>query len=104
MKNITKTVLEELKTEVCFTPKSKKGLAKIEGVLASKIELKYQNKQPYYLAFFQLEGLEQDIPVIFRIKSPCRFHTDCQDCPWYGTKDNVKPNIPPKSKVLLTGQ
>jgi hypothetical protein len=37
------------------------------------------------LAFFQLEGLEQDIPVIFRLKN------------------NVKPEIKPKSKVLLIG-
>ena len=72
------------------------GLAKIEGILTSPIQTKTDTNEPnnqratYYLAFFQLEGIEQantlDIPVIFRLK------------------DNIKPKIPPKSKVLLTGQ
>src|SRR4051794_377749 len=69
------------------------GLSKIEGILTSKIELKYQNNQPYYLGFFALEGISnRDIPVIFKADN-------CSD-----NLDKDKPDIPPNSKVLLEGK
>ena len=72
--------------------KLQNGLAKIEGILTSPIQTKSDLNEreniwaTYYLAFFQFEGLDQDIPVIFRLKN------------------NSKPQIPLKSKVLLEGQ
>src|SRR3954452_10224591 len=69
-----------------------KGLNKIEGIITSKIELKYQNNQPYYLAFFALEGISnQDIPVIFKLDSSENLEQN-------------QPNIPPRAKVLLEGK
>ena len=68
---------------------TRKGLSKVEGVITSALELKKpRNSNPYYLAFFQLEGLNQDIPVIFKLDS---------------FSEPTPPDIPPKSKVLLEG-
>ena len=65
------------------------GLSKIEGIITSPIKLKEpKNDNPYYWAFFQLEGLDQDIPVIFKGK--------------WGSL--AKPGIPLRSKVLLEGK
>ena len=65
------------------------GLNKVEGIITSPIKLKeLKEGQSYYWAFFQLEGLDQDIPVIFKNK--------------WGSL--AKPGIPLRSKVLLTGQ
>ena len=73
-------------------PKTANQLSKVEGILTSKIELKYQNNQPYYLAFFAFEGIEkQDIPVIFKIDSNSK------------NPEKEKPAIPPRAKVLLEG-
>ncbi len=83
-----------------------KGLNKVEGILTSPIKLKKWGKSSYYWAFFQLEGLDQDIPVIFKINTCPRLampHEECQTCPWKG-EVKVKPEIPLRSKVLLTGQ
>jgi len=68
-----------------------KGLSKIEGIITSPIKLKEpKNDSSYYWAFFQLEGLDQEIPIIFRVKCPAgNLH---------------RPIIPLRSKVLLTGQ
>ena len=69
------------------------GLSKIEGILTSSIKLKeLKEGQSYFWAFFQLEGLNQDIPVIFKIDSSV------------SPSEQTPPYIPPRSKVLLTGQ
>jgi len=68
-KNITKIVLQDVEQQIAqgkFTPK----LNKVEGIITSKMELKGKaTNNPYYLAFFQLEGIDQDIPVIFKLDS-----------------------------------
>ena len=68
---------------------TRKGLSKVEGVITSALELKKpRNSNPYYLAFFQLEGLNQDIPVIFKIDS---------------SSEPTPPDLPSRAKVLLEG-
>jgi hypothetical protein len=88
---VTKLVLADLEQKIAegkFSPPK----SKIEGILTSPIQTKPDLNEPqnqwaiYYMAFFQLEGLDQDTPVIFRLKN------------------NTKPQIPLKSKVLLQGQ
>src|SRR2546429_8623712 len=70
-----------------------KSLAKIEGILTSPIKLKEpKDDSPYFWAFFQLEGIEQDIPVVFKIDSSV------------GLSEQTPPHIPPRSKVLLEGK
>ena len=70
-----------------------KGLSKIEGILTSPIKLKEpKNDSSYYWAFFQLEGLNQDIPVIFKLDSSV------------SPSEQTPPYIPPRSKVLLEGK
>jgi hypothetical protein len=77
---------------------TQKGLSKVEGILTSAIQFKHERETgiSYCYAFFQLEGLEQDIPVIFKLD-------DSED---YSPENLVKnkPDIPPKSKVLLEGK
>jgi hypothetical protein len=73
--------------------KPQKGLSKVEGVITSAIQIKYEpeKNKVYCYAFFQLEGLEQDIPVVFKAdKSVADLEAN-------------KPDIPPKAKVLLEG-
>jgi hypothetical protein len=91
MNHITKLVLDDLNQKLQagqFSPPRNK----IEGILTSPIQTKTDLAEPqnqwatYYLAFFQFEGLNQDIPVIFRLKN------------------NSKPTIPLQAKVLLEGQ
>jgi hypothetical protein len=69
---------------------TKNNLAKIEGILTSKIELKVKprNDSFYFYAFFQLEGITQDIPVIFKLDS---------------SSEPTPPAIPLRAKVLLEG-
>ena len=70
-----------------------KSLSKIEGIITSAIQIKYEpeNNKVYCYAFFQLEGLDQDIPVIFKLdKSVADLEAN-------------KPNIPPRAKLLLEG-
>jgi hypothetical protein len=75
------------------TTDTQKGLSKIEGIITSAIQFKHERENgiSYCYAFFQLEGLEQDIPVIFKLDSSENLEQN-------------KPNIPPKSKVLLEGK
>ena len=99
-----------------------KSLSKVEGVITSALELKEpRNSNPYYLAFFQLEGLNQDIPVIFKLVTPCldcenakticqalikHSKSKCEECREPHTEDCLeenKPNIPLRAKVLLEG-
>ena len=69
------------------------GLSKIEGILTSSIKLKeLKEGQSYFWAFFQLEGLNQDIPVIFKLDSSV------------SPSEQTPPYIPPRSKVLLEGK
>lgn len=71
---------------------TQKGLSKVEGILTSPLQINWPKEgTPYYLGFFQLEGLEQDIPTIFKLDS---------DENWAENK----PDIPPKAKVLLEGK
>ena len=66
------------------------GLAKVEGILTSPIKLKQSPNEAYFWAFFQLEGINQDIPIIFKVKCPAgNLH---------------RPIIPTRAKVLLIGQ
>src|SRR2546421_4528905 len=70
-----------------------KGLAKVEGVITSALELKEpRNSNPYYLAFFQLEGIDTEIPVIFKLDSSV------------DPSEQSPPAIPPRAKVLLEGK
>src|ERR1043165_29138 len=99
-------------------------LSKIEGIITSPIKLKEPREAPpYFWAFFQLEGIDQDIPVIFRLKdnSECpdcenaktlcqafrgqHAQKKCEDCQEPHCEDcpGPKPVIPPRSKVLLEG-
>src|SRR3954469_4640047 len=74
-------------------PKFQNGLSKIEGILTSAINFKLKglgSQKPYFYGFFQLEGISQDIPIIFKIKNQ---NPEIHD----------KPKITPQSKVLLTG-
>ena|SRR5436853_2313388 len=102
---------------------AQKQLSKVEGVITSAIQIKYEpeNNKVYCYAFFQLEGLNQDIPVIFKLATPCldcenakticqalikHSKNKCEECREPHTEDCLeenKPNIPPKSKVLLEG-
>ena len=67
-----------------------KGLSKVEGILTSSLQLKgASTNQPYYYGFFQLEGIEQDIPVIFKIDS---------------SSEPTPPPIPPRAKIRLEGK
>ena len=79
------------------TPGEKKnlqnGLNKIEGIITSPIKLKEpKNDSSYYWAFFQLEGIEQDIPVIFKLDRSV------------SPSEQTPPYLPPRSKVLLEGK
>jgi len=67
----------------------KNGLAKVEGILTSSIKLK---NQEYFWAFFQLEGITQDIPVIFKLDSSV------------DSSEQSPPYIPLRAKVLLEGK
>ena len=117
MKNIKETrLLNQPEPRI-----GQKSLSKIEGILTSSIQLKQLKNKAYYLAFFQLEGLEQDIPVIFKLATPCldcenakticqalikHSKSKCEECREPHTEDCLeenKPDIPPKSKVLLEG-
>ena len=68
----------------------KNNLAKVEGILTSKIELKVKprNDSFYFYAFFQLEGITQDIPVIFKLDS---------------ASEPTPPAIPLRGKLLVEG-
>ena len=109
------------------TEKFQNGLAQVEGIITSPIKLKEPREdQPYYWAFFQLDlnvrqGLNSEIPVIFRLKdpSPCvdcenaqalcqAFHKGkkkCEDCcqPHCEDGPGTRPEIPYRAKALLTG-
>ena len=95
---------------------TQKGLSQVEGILTSPIKLKGAGSQePYFWAFFQLEGLNQDIPVIFKIPDcpECgkgqgqvkvgREIRACKLCYLTQGKSYGKPEIPPRAKVLLKG-
>ena len=90
---------------------TQKSLSKIEGILTSPIKLKEpRESEAYYWAFFQLEGIDQDIPVIFKIKPKKekgpQSDFDRKVNQWLDEKGfprEVKPNIPPRAKVLLEG-
>ncbi len=71
---------------------------KIEGLLTSPIKLKHTSQEAYFWAFFQLEGLNQDIPVIFKIKKE-----PFLQLPNIPISGYDKPEIPFRAKVLLTG-
>src|ERR1043166_5545972 len=101
----------------------KNGLSKVEGILTSALELKKpRNSNPYYYAFFQLEGIkETEIPVIFKLVTPCldcenakaicqalikHSPSKCEECREPHTEDCLeenKPNIPLRAKLLLEG-
>jgi DNA replicative helicase MCM subunit Mcm2 (Cdc46/Mcm family) len=118
MNNITNAVQTNWKEN------TKNGLSKVEGVITSALELKKpRNSNPYYLAFFQLEGIkETEIPVIFKLVTPCldcenakticqafrgqHAKSKCEECREPHTEDCLeenKPNIPLRAKVLLEG-
>jgi hypothetical protein len=87
MNNIKETVQETIKDK--FSSK-RNNLAKVEGILTSPIKLKEPREdRPYFWAFFQLEGISHDIPVIFKMKCPMG--------------NSIKPEIPFRAKVLLKG-
>ena len=71
---------------------AQKQLSKIEGILTSPIQLKQLKNEAYYLAFFQLEGIDQDIPIVFKADSSV------------SPSEQTPPHIPPRSKVLLEGK
>jgi hypothetical protein len=69
---------------------TQKSLNKVEGILSSSIQLKEpRNNNPYYLAFFQLEGIDTEIPVVFKLDSSAK---------------PTPPAIPLRTKVLLEGK
>src|SRR3954447_25603226 len=72
---------------------TQKGLSKIEGIITSAIQFKHERENGISCcyAFFQLEGISQDIPVIFKLDSSENLEQN-------------KPNIPPRAKVLLEGK
>jgi hypothetical protein len=82
------------------TTDTQKGLSKVEGILTSAIQFKYETEidyeeektNAYCYAFFQLEGIDTEIPVIFKLDN-------CSDNP-----EADKPDIPPRAKVLLEGK
>ena len=84
---------EKQKKQTNWEKNPKNNLSKVEGVITSAIQIKYEpeKNKVYCYAFFQLEGLEQDIPVVFKLD---RAVADLEE---------NKPNIPPKSKLLLEG-
>jgi hypothetical protein len=85
--NKVKTVLDDL-DKIQSTKRN--SLSKIEAILTSKIELKGTGtNSPYYLAFFQLEGIATEIPVIFKLDS---------------SVEPTPPPIPARAKVLLEGK
>src|SRR4051794_34776178 len=75
------------------------GLSKIEGIITSPIKLKELKEEAYYWVFFQLEGLDQDIPVIFRIKKNPFIQLSALPISGY-----ERPEIPSRAKVLLIGE
>ena len=85
MKNIKETrLLNQPEPRI-----GQKSLSKIEGILTSSLQLKEpRNNNPYYLAFFQLEGIDQDIPVIFKLDS---------------SSEPTPPDLPSRAKVFLEG-
>ena len=96
MKNKTKIVLEDKEQKIApgpFQPnQGKNNLSKVEGILTSSLQLKEpRNDNPYYYAFFQLEGITQDIPVIFKLDSSI------------SPNQQTPPSIPLRAKVLLEG-
>ena len=87
MKNIKETrLLNQPEPRI-----GQKSLSKIEGILTSSIQLKQLKNKAYYLAFFQLEGLEQDIPVVFKLDSSV------------DPSEQTPPAIPLRTKLLLEG-
>src|ERR1043166_1901530 len=117
MNNITNAVQTNWKEN------TKNGLSKVEGVITYALELqKPRNNNQYYLAFFQLEGIkETEIPVIFKLVTPCldcenakticqalikHSKSKCEECREPHTEDCLeenKPNIPLRAKLLLEG-
>jgi hypothetical protein len=82
---------QKQKEQTNWEKNPKNNLSKVEGILTSSIQLKQLKNKAYYLAFFQLEGLDQDIPVVFKAdKSVADLEAN-------------KPDIPPRAKVLLEG-
>ena len=83
---------------------TQKGLTQVEGILTSPIK----TKKDHYFAFFQLEGIDQDIPVIFRVEKPCPYCPPsgvATKCKWSGCGylKPSQPNIPLRAKILLKG-
>jgi len=77
------------------TQHSLKNQSKVEGILTSPIKLK---NQEYYWGFFQLEGIDTEIPIIFKIKK--KPYLALPNIPISGYE---KPEIPSRAKILLTG-
>jgi len=97
--NKVKSVLKDREQKIAqgqFQPnQGKNNLSKVEGVITSAIQIKYEphnNNKVYYLAFFQLERIDQDIPVIFKIDSSV------------DPSEQTPPAIPLRTKVLLEGK
>ena len=84
MKNIKETkLLNQPEPRI-----GQKSLSKVEGVITSSLQLKEpRNDNPYYLAFF-LEGIDTEIPVIFKLDS---------------SSEPTPPDLPSRAKVLLEG-
>jgi uncharacterized OB-fold protein len=53
----------------------KTEMVKIKGILTSPIQLKGENKEPYYYAFIKLKGQNVDLPVIFKLTDKIGFST-----------------------------
>ena len=121
--NKTKIVLEDGEQKIAqdqFQPnqesQGKNNLSKVEGVITSAIQIKHEleTHKIYCYAFFQLEGLNQDIENLLLSKRtsyakafefsksldiPVVFKLDSSINP----DQQTPPAISPKSKVLLEG-
>jgi uncharacterized OB-fold protein len=59
---------------------SEKKQLTIKGTLTSQIQLRGEDKEPYYYAFIRLKEQNVDLPVIFKIKEKKYKVKPCLEC------------------------
>jgi hypothetical protein len=80
-KTQTELNISELEQDNQETEKTEnqKPMTKLTGITTSQINQALKADNPYPArVFLKVENQEQDIPIFFRIKTPCQFHSRCQ--------------------------
>ena len=98
----TNKVHETIKEIKELHPNGEKQLITLTGITTSQINQALKAVNPYPArVFLKVENEEQDIPVFFRIKENCQFHSHCsQDCRY---KSWIRPKIKTGSYLQVEG-